>query len=57
LPFRSKAQRRLFYAKLKRGEMSQKTIDEWESKTKGKLPERVKNRKRKALQQHRYKGR
>lgn len=42
MPFRSKAQRRKFYAMKARGQMSQKKIDEWESHTKKKgLPERV----------------
>lgn len=42
MPFKSKAQRRKFYALKGRGEMSQKTIDEWEAKTPDKIPERVK---------------
>lgn len=41
MPFRSKAQRRLFYAKKDRGEMSQDKIDEWEEETPAKIPERV----------------
>lgn len=40
MPFKSKAQRRLFHALKNRGEMSQKTIDKWERETKDKsLPE------------------
>ena len=42
MPFQSKSQRRLFYAKKARGEMDQKTIDEWESDTPPGIPERVK---------------
>jgi len=42
MPFKSQAQRRKFYALKARGEMSQKTIDEWQSKTPKNLPERVK---------------
>jgi hypothetical protein len=42
MPFQSKAQRRKFYALKERGEMSQKTIDEWESHTPSSLPERKK---------------
>ena len=43
MPFRSEAQRRLFYAKAKRGEISKATVEKWEKHTpKGKkLPERV----------------
>lgn len=43
MPFKSQAQRRLFYAKARRGEISKKTVKEWEAHTpKSKLPERVK---------------
>jgi hypothetical protein len=44
MPFKSKAQRRKFYAMESRGEISKSTVDKWESHTpKGKkLPERVK---------------
>ncbi len=42
MPFKSKSQRRKFYALKKRGKMSQKKIDEWESKTPSGIPERVK---------------
>lgn len=46
LPFKSKAQRRKFYAMLKRGEISKSKVEEWERETKGKrLPERVKKKK------------
>jgi len=42
MPFKSEAQRRKFYAMADRGEISDETVDEWESKTKDKdLPERV----------------
>jgi hypothetical protein len=42
MPFKSKAQRRLFYAKMNRGEISKKTIDEWEKDTPKNIPERKK---------------
>lgn len=44
MPFKSKAQRRKFYAMADRGEISEATVDRWEDETpKGKkLPERVK---------------
>jgi len=45
LPFKSKAQRRKFYAMLKRGEISKSKVDEWERETKGKrLPEKIKKK-------------
>lgn len=47
-PFKSKAQRRKFYAMEKRGEISMKKVKEWEKETgKKKLPEKVKKRKTK----------
>lgn len=43
MPFRSEKQRKLFYAKSQRGEISKKTVQHWESATTNKhLPERVK---------------
>lgn len=44
MPFKSKAQRRKFYAMADRGEISDATVERWEDETpKGKkLPERVK---------------
>ena len=42
MPFKSNAQRRKFYAMKSKGEISNKTLKEWEGATKGKLPERVK---------------
>jgi len=44
MPFKSQAQRRLFYAKARRGEMAPSMVKEWEEATpKGaKLPEKVK---------------
>lgn len=44
MPFRSKAQMRLFYAKQKRGEISKKKLEQWKEETPSiaKLPERVK---------------
>lgn len=42
MPFKSKAQRRKFYAMARRGEISQKVVKEWERATRGKrLPERL----------------
>lgn len=58
MPFKSKAQRRKFYAMVARGEISKETVKEWESATpKGKrLPERVsRRRKRKARRRKRRK--
>ena len=49
MPFRSQSQRRLFYAKMKRGEISKKTVAEWESETRGKLPERAKKKRRQKI--------
>jgi len=43
-PFKSEAQRRKFQALKKKGKVSQKTIDEWESKTPKNIPERVKKK-------------
>jgi hypothetical protein len=47
MPFQSQSQRALFHAKAERGEMSQKTVDKWESETpKGKkLPIKVRKPK------------
>lgn len=43
MPFKSKAQRRKFYAMANRGEISHQKVKEWEDATHGKkLPERVK---------------
>lgn len=43
MPFKSKAQRRLFWAKANKGEIPVKTVKEWEAHTKNKkLPEHVK---------------
>jgi hypothetical protein len=49
MPFKSKAQRRLFWAKVGRGEISKEKAEEWEHETpnKGKLPEKVKQPKAK----------
>lgn len=47
MPFKSESQRRLFYAKMKRGEISRATVDEWEKETGSKkLPKYVKGGKR-----------
>lgn len=50
MPFRSKAQMRLFFAKEKRGELPKGTARRWAHETKSisKLPERVKKREKKA---------
>lgn len=42
MPFVSKAMRRKFYALKQKGEMDQKTIDEWEKETPTNIPERKK---------------
>jgi hypothetical protein len=42
MPFSSEAQRRKFYAMAERGEISKAKVAEYERKTKGDLPERVK---------------
>ncbi len=42
MPFKSEAQRRLFYAKAKSGEISKATVKRWEKETPDKkLPERL----------------
>ena len=41
MPFKSKSQRRKFYALKSQGKMDQKTIDEWESGTPKNIPERI----------------
>lgn len=43
MPFKSKSQRRLFYAKARKGEIAMSVVKEWEKKTKkSNLPERLK---------------
>ena len=52
-PFKSQAQRRLFYAKMRDGEISPKVVREWERETGSRrLPERV-NPSHKALKKYR----
>ena len=46
MPFVSEAQRRKFYAMAERGEISNKKVEEYERETEGKLPERVKAKKK-----------
>lgn len=46
MPFKSEAQRRKFYAIQERGEISKEKVKEYKEKTKGKLPERVKAKKK-----------
>lgn len=42
MPYKSDAQRRYFHAAEKRGEISKKTVDEYDKASKGKdLPEKV----------------
>lgn len=41
MPFQSEAQRRKFYAMADRGEISRKTVADYEKKTRGALPERL----------------
>ena len=43
-PFKSESQRRLFHAMAERGEISKKKVAEYEEKTHGDLPERVKKK-------------
>lgn len=46
MPFKSKVQRRKFYAMAARGEISHAKVAEWEKETgKKRLPERVKAKK------------
>ena len=40
MPFKSEAQRRKFGSMVKKGEISQKTFDEWNSETPKNIPER-----------------
>ena len=40
MPFNSEAQRRKFASMVKKGEISQKTFDEWNSETPKDIPER-----------------
>ena len=46
MPYKSDAQRRKFHAMLNRGEISRKTVEEWDRASKGmRLPEHVKKKK------------
>ena len=46
-PYKSDAQRRKFHAMLNRGEISRKTVAEWDRESKGmRLPERVHPKKK-----------
>lgn len=40
MPFKSEAQRRKFAAMVKKGEITQKTFNEWNSETPKNIPER-----------------
>lgn len=42
MPFKSEAQRRKFGAMVKKGEISQKTFEEWNAETPKNIPERKK---------------
>ncbi len=54
MPYASHAQRRLFHAKLKRGELSKKVVDEYDAASKGKkLPNRVSAAKERAFERSR----
>lgn len=45
-PYKSEAQRKMFHAMLKRGEISKATVEEWDKASKGKkLPKKVKRKK------------
>ena len=47
MPYKSAAQRRLFHYKESQGEISKKTVDEFDQASKGKkLPEKVKPKKK-----------
>lgn len=41
MPFKSKAQRRFFYAAAKRGDIPKSKVTEYEEKTRGDLPEKA----------------
>lgn len=41
MSFKSQAQRKKFQAMVAEGKMDQATLDEWQGRTKGPLPERV----------------
>ena len=46
MPYKSDSQRRFFHAAANRGEISKKTLAEWDAASKGKkLPEKVKDKK------------
>lgn len=49
MPFKSKAQERLFWAKVGKGEISKEKAEEWEAETpnRAKLPEKVRQPKAK----------
>lgn len=50
MPYRSEAQRKKFHALAKEGKISQKTVDEFDSSSKGlKLPDRLAPKKIKSI--------
>jgi hypothetical protein len=47
MPYKSEAQRKKFHAMAARGEISQRTVREWDKKSKGKkLPKKAKKKKK-----------
>lgn len=61
MPFKSQAQRRLFYVMMERGEISPEVVKRWEqhTKNKDKLPERVSYKReaiKRALERHKGGG-
>lgn len=53
MPFKSNAQRKFFHAAEERGEISKKTVDEFDKSSKGRqLPEYVKGSKFKRIKKH-----
>ena len=48
MPFKSDKQRRYFYYKAKTSPKWAKMVEEWESETKGQLPEKINKKKAKA---------
>jgi len=46
MPFKSEAQRKKFYAMYRRGEITKKTLLEWERETPQNIPKKVKKKKK-----------
>lgn len=53
MPFKSKAQMRLFYAKAARGEMDPETVKQWQDETPNpkKLPEKLKTKPKRMIKE------